>query len=111
VVQYMIRGLQFPPDHMGAIGYGQFHPIVPNDTNEHRSMNRRVVFFVKNNPAKVKPEKESGKDKSVKEEAAPAAEAAAPDQAASSEQAAPTEEASATNPIPDSTSQPATPNE
>jgi len=48
VVQYMINDLQMPPNHMGAIGYGQFHPLVPNDTDAHRAKNRRVVFFVKN---------------------------------------------------------------
>src|SRR6266850_5979603 len=45
VVQYMIQGLHFPPDHLGAIGYGQFHPLVPNASPENRSKNRRVVFF------------------------------------------------------------------
>ncbi len=52
VVQHMIKGLRFPPQHMGAIGYGEYHPIVPNDTDEHRATNRRVVFFVKNVPDK-----------------------------------------------------------
>jgi len=50
VVQYMIQDLGMPPTHMGAIGYGQFHPLVPNDSEEHRAKNRRVVFFVKNVP-------------------------------------------------------------
>lgn len=50
VVQSLINIDKFPPEHMGAIGYGQFKPLVPNDTPENRSMNRRVVFFVKNKP-------------------------------------------------------------
>src|SRR5258706_1402559 len=62
VVQYMIRSLQFPPTIMGAIGYGQFHPIVTNDSDEHRSMNRRVVFFIQNNPTKFTPQKEADKE-------------------------------------------------
>ncbi len=54
-----------PPEHMGAIGYGQFHPLVANDTDEHRAKNRRVVFLVKNKPPKFdngkkgKPDKEA----------------------------------------------------
>src|ERR1700730_12064723 len=35
VVQHMIRGLRFPPQNLAAIGYGQFHPLVPNDTPDH----------------------------------------------------------------------------
>src|SRR5882672_6128451 len=50
VVQHMIRSLGMPPAHMAAIGYGEFHPLVANDTDEHRAKNRRVVFFVKNKP-------------------------------------------------------------
>jgi flagellar motor protein MotB len=78
VVQYMIKGLQMPPAHMGAIGYGQFHPLVANDTEEHRSKNRRVVFFVKNAPLKDegKGKKKEGKTEAVPEQA-PAADAAA----------------------------------
>lgn len=51
VVRYLIDSTQFPPDKIGATGYGQFRPIVPNDTDEHRSENRRVVFFVRNTPS------------------------------------------------------------
>lgn len=49
VARLMIDKFGFPADHMGAVGYGQFRPIVPNDSPENRSKNRRVVFFVKNN--------------------------------------------------------------
>ena len=45
VVRLLIDKHQFPPDHMGAIGYGEFRPIVKNDTPENRSKNRRVVFL------------------------------------------------------------------
>lgn len=50
VARLMIDKFGFPPQKMGAIGYGQYRPIVPNDSPENRSRNRRVVFFVKNNP-------------------------------------------------------------
>jgi flagellar motor protein MotB len=74
VVQHMIKSQGMPPQHMAAIGYGQFHPLVPNDTDEHRAKNRRVVFLVKNKSGDLGKDK---KDKSTKEadEPAPAADA------------------------------------
>lgn len=66
VVQHMIKHLQFPPKAMGAIGYGENHPLMPNDSEENRAANRRVVFFVKNKPPdfdKAKPAKEKAKPK------------------------------------------------
>src|SRR5438309_10854629 len=51
VVQHLILDQSLPAQHMAAIGYGEYHPIAANDTDEHRAMNRRVVFFVKNKPA------------------------------------------------------------
>lgn len=84
VVQYMIQGQHFPPNRLGAIGYGQFQPIAANDSDDNRSKNRRVVFFVKNLPPK--PEKEKKKDDSEKSEE-PAAAPAAGDAAAVAEEA------------------------
>lgn len=53
VARLMIDRFGFPPDKMGAIGYGQYRPVAPNDTPEGRARNRRVVFFVKNSPKKA----------------------------------------------------------
>ena len=50
VVRYLIDNTNFPPSKIGAVGYGEFRPIAPNDTEENRRKNRRVVFFVKNPP-------------------------------------------------------------
>ncbi len=47
VVKYMINN-GFDPQRLAAVGYGEYHPIVPNDTPADRRKNRRVVFFVKN---------------------------------------------------------------
>ena len=56
VVRHMIDSNQFPPDKIGAMGYGEHRPEAPNDTEENRKKNRRVVFFVKNTPTqKFKP--------------------------------------------------------
>lgn len=75
VVQHMIRNMGFPPEHMAAIGYGEFHPLVANDTDEHRASNRRVVFFVKNKPPNFDKgkEKEGAKSKEKEEAAKPEA--------------------------------------
>ena len=91
VVQHMIKILKFPPQHMGAIGYGEYHPLVANDTEEHRATNRRVVFFVKNKPPnfdngkkKIKGEKtEEATTAESTPEVSPAAEIAPADKASS----------------------------
>lgn len=55
VVRYLIDSTHFPPTNIGAVGYGEYRPIAPNDTEENRRKNRRVVFFVKNPPQKFEP--------------------------------------------------------
>jgi flagellar motor protein MotB len=95
VVQHMIKSQRFPPEHLGAIGYGEYHPIVPNDSEEHRSTNRRVVFFVKNTPDKFQPTKGTKPEKTEGTEApadtAVTGEATATDAPASEAPAASTE--------------------
>lgn len=49
VVKAMLAN-NFPPKRMAAVGYGQYHPIAKNDSDVNRKKNRRVVFFIKNNP-------------------------------------------------------------
>ncbi len=51
VLRLLVDQYGFPPQHMGAIGYGQYRPVVPNDTPAHKAMNRRVVFLVKSGEA------------------------------------------------------------
>ena len=46
VVQELIRVNNFPPHRLSATGYGEFRPREPNDTPEHRQMNRRVDIVV-----------------------------------------------------------------
>ena len=48
VARLLIDKYGFPPNRIGAVGYGEFRPVAPNDTPENRAKNRRVVFFVKN---------------------------------------------------------------
>ena len=37
------------PDSLGALGYGEFDPLVPNDTPEHRAQNRRIEIQLQPN--------------------------------------------------------------
>lgn len=37
---------QIPPARLGAMGYAEYQPVAPNDTDEHRLQNRRVDFVL-----------------------------------------------------------------
>jgi flagellar motor protein MotB len=108
VVQHMIKNQNFPPDRLGALGYGQFQPVAPNDSEANRAKNRRIVFFVKNAPIKFTPEEEAAKKK---KEAENKASAAPTEETASAEEetteSPPAEEAAAdeSNPVPEPNSQ------
>ncbi|MHB0995329.1 MAG: OmpA/MotB family protein [Elusimicrobiales bacterium] len=71
-----LLGKKFPPKHLAAVGYGEHHPIAPNDSELNRKKNRRVVFFIKNNPYPDAPA--AGPPVPVSKEGA--AETAAPEQ-------------------------------
>jgi chemotaxis protein MotB len=36
----------FPPQRLSAVAYGEYRPRVPNDSEEHRQMNRRVDIVI-----------------------------------------------------------------
>ncbi|BAS27508.1 flagellar motor protein MotB [Limnochorda pilosa] len=42
VIRYLIEREDFAPDRLSAAGYGEYRPLFPNDTAEHRQRNRRV---------------------------------------------------------------------
>lgn len=42
VVRYLVEENNIEPSRMSGRGYGEFNPVVPNDTDENRSKNRRV---------------------------------------------------------------------
>lgn len=46
VLSRMIDRHRFPTDRIGAVGYGEFRPLVTNDGSASRSRNRRVDFVV-----------------------------------------------------------------
>jgi len=46
VVRYLIEDKNFPKERISATGYGEYHPVVSNDTLERRAQNRRVDFVI-----------------------------------------------------------------
>jgi chemotaxis protein MotB len=46
VLRYLIENVGLNPTKMSAVGYGEFRPLFPNDTVEHRARNRRVDIVV-----------------------------------------------------------------
>jgi chemotaxis protein MotB len=46
VVAFLIGTVGMDASRLSAAGYGQFHPLNPNDTDAHRARNRRVDVVV-----------------------------------------------------------------
>jgi chemotaxis protein MotB len=46
VVRYLSEVENINPRRLSARGYGEYSPIVPNDTPENRALNRRVNLFI-----------------------------------------------------------------
>lgn len=46
VVRHLAETLGMDPKRLSAVGYGEFHPIVPNDSPENMAQNRRVVIVI-----------------------------------------------------------------
>ncbi|HUW23388.1 MAG TPA: flagellar motor protein MotB [bacterium] len=46
VTRYLLETLNFPPKRISSAGYGEYQPVVDNDTEEHKAMNRRVDIVV-----------------------------------------------------------------
>lgn len=45
-MKYLLAQEDLQPERFSAIGYGEYHPIVPNTTSEGRSKNRRVEVLI-----------------------------------------------------------------
>jgi chemotaxis protein MotB len=54
MVRQLITLHQFPPEALSAAGYGEYHPIASNDTEEGRSMNRRVDVVILGKPPAIR---------------------------------------------------------
>ena len=46
VVRYLVEEKGIDPTRISPAGYGEFRPIAPNDTVEHRRQNRRVSILI-----------------------------------------------------------------
>ncbi|GAB4246288.1 MAG: OmpA family protein [Acidobacteriota bacterium] len=52
VVHFLIDECGIPADRVAAAAFGESRPLVPNDSEENRRMNRRVEFrFIESSPA------------------------------------------------------------
>lgn len=59
VLHYLVDEKGISPDRLSAIGYGEYRPVVPNDTKEGRQLNRRVEVVILPQVTKVKEAKET----------------------------------------------------
>ncbi len=50
VIRYLIEQQKIPANHLAAAGYADTRPVAPNDTEEDRSLNRRVDFVIPRRP-------------------------------------------------------------
>lgn len=56
VVKFFIEVSGVEPERLSAAGYGEYHPIVPNDSSENKQKNRRVdVVILKSSYTKEEP--------------------------------------------------------
>ncbi len=46
VVRELINHAHFPPQRLSAVGYGEYRPRVPNDSEANRQLNRRVDLVI-----------------------------------------------------------------
>lgn len=46
VARALIERVGIPPERLSATGYGEYRPLVPNDSEYNRSMNRRVDIVI-----------------------------------------------------------------
>ncbi|MCX7796752.1 MAG: OmpA family protein [bacterium] len=53
VLRYLVENVGLHPEKMSAVGYGEFRPLFPNDTEEHRARNRRVDIVVLSEEASI----------------------------------------------------------
>jgi chemotaxis protein MotB len=42
----LLENDKLDPSNFSAVGYGEYQPVVPNDTEEHRAQNRRIEVFI-----------------------------------------------------------------
>jgi len=43
---YFLEKAKIPPERLTAVGFGEFQPLFPNETTQHRAGNRRVEILL-----------------------------------------------------------------
>jgi len=46
VIEFFINQEKLPPERFSALGYGEYKPVAPNDTEENRAKNRRIEIIL-----------------------------------------------------------------
>ena len=46
VIRYFIEEENITPERLSAVGYGEYRPLYPNDTEENRAKNRRIEINI-----------------------------------------------------------------
>ncbi|NIM03084.1 OmpA family protein [bacterium] len=46
VIRYFIEQENITPERLSAVGYGEYRPLYPNDTEENRAKNRRIEINI-----------------------------------------------------------------
>lgn len=46
VLRYFLQRGAIEPQRLAAVGYGQYHPLVPNNSPANRAKNRRVEIYI-----------------------------------------------------------------
>ncbi|MBL7210716.1 MAG: flagellar motor protein MotB [Candidatus Omnitrophica bacterium] len=57
VLHYLVNQENISPKRLSAIGYGEYRPVVSDDTKEGRQLNRRVEIVIMPKVTKVKGQK------------------------------------------------------
>jgi chemotaxis protein MotB len=58
ITRYLSEVDSVQSSRLVAAGFGEFRPLVPNDTREHRAMNRRVEIHLLSSVSKTEPARE-----------------------------------------------------
>jgi flagellar motor protein MotB len=66
VVRYLQEETKIRPERLAVVAYGQYRPILPNDNEDHRRKNRRIVLVIET-PKEVL-EEEPEIEEEIKEE-------------------------------------------
>jgi len=46
VLNYFVKEKGLPPERFAVVGYGEYRPVAPNDTEENRARNRRIEIII-----------------------------------------------------------------